>query len=80
MVPGEQIKVIDHRGAKGRASGASFAAPRIAALAARFLAEKPRWTTAELKAAIMRLAARPRMRGQVPVKAGWIPNPSDHNG
>ena len=40
-VPGERIDVIDHRGAKGRASGSSYAAPRIAALAARLLARKP---------------------------------------
>ena len=80
MVPGEQIKIIDHRGAKGRASGASFAAPRVAALAARLLAQNPSRTTAELKAAILQLATKPRVRGQNPVKAGWIPNPTDHNG
>ena len=79
MVPGENIEVIDHRGAIGRASGASFAAPRIAALAARYLAKNPLQTTAELKAEILRLAARPRMRGEMRVKAGWIPNPTDHN-
>ena len=79
LVPGEQIKIIDHRGAKGRASGASFAAPRVAALAARLLAKNPSQTTAELKAAILQLAAKPRVRGQNPVKAGWIPNPTDHS-
>ena len=80
MVPGEKIKVIDHKGAMGVASGASFAAPRVAALAARLLAQNPLQTTAELKASILQLAAKPRTRSQTPVKAGWIPNPTDYDG
>lgn len=79
MVPGEQIEIIDHRGAIGRASGASFAAPRVAALAARLLAYNPSQTMTELKAAILQLATKPRVRGQNPVKGGWIPNPTDHS-
>ena len=34
MVPAEQVEVIDHRGVRVMAGGSSFAAPRLAALAA----------------------------------------------
>lgn len=75
-VPGESIEVIDHRGAKGRASGSSYAAPRVAALAARLLAKNPDWSAAELKAAILELAA-PLPRARSPrTRHGWIANPA----
>lgn len=75
-VPGERIEVMDHRGVKGRASGSSYAAPRIAALAARLLKQNPKLTTGELKAAIVDLAAAlPRARNPV-TRHGWIANPA----
>jgi len=77
MVPGEQVPVVDHRGAKGKASGSSFAVPRITALAARLLARHPEWRAAELKAAILARARPSRYHPELPVRAGWIPDPAD---
>lgn len=53
LVPGERVPVIDFLGRATVASGASFAAPRIAALAARLLERNPDWSAPELKAAII---------------------------
>ncbi|MCH7888300.1 MAG: S8 family serine peptidase, partial [Proteobacteria bacterium] len=58
LVPGERVPVIDFAGARTTASGASFAAPRVTALAARLAAAHPEWRAAELKEAII---ARARM-------------------
>lgn len=77
MVPGEGIAVIDHRGAKAEASGASFAAPRVAALAARMLAADPTLSTEGLIAALKARARPPLTRGTSPVAWGWIPDPAD---
>jgi len=77
IVPGEQVPVVDHRGARGKASGSSFAVPRVAALAARLLARHPDWTAAELKAAILARARPSRYHPELPVRAGWIPDPAD---
>ncbi|MCH7936092.1 MAG: S8 family serine peptidase [Proteobacteria bacterium] len=77
MVPGERVAVIDHRGAKGKASGSSFAVPRIAALAARLLARNPGWRAAELKSAIVGRARPSRFHETPPVRYGWIPDPAD---
>ena len=75
-VPGEGIEVIDHRGARGRASGSSYAAPRVAALAARLLARDPGLSTRDLKAAILDLAS-PLPRARSPrTRHGWIANPA----
>lgn len=75
-VPGERIDVIDHKGAKGRASGSSYAAPRIAALASRMLALNPNMTAPELKQAILDLAS-PLPRERTPrTRHGWIANPA----
>ncbi|HAD87459.1 MAG TPA: hypothetical protein DCG48_08865 [Rhodospirillaceae bacterium] len=77
MVPGEQIAVVDHRGAPGKASGASFAVPRVVALAARWLAKHPDWRAPELKAAILK-RARPPLNGAAGMlRHGWIPDPTD---
>jgi len=76
MAPGERVAVTDHRGAAGKASGSSFAVPRVAALAARLKAKKPSWTAAELKAAILARAVPPLMRGRPVVSAGWLSNPA----
>lgn len=77
MVPAEAIEVIDHRGALGKASGSSYAVPRVAALAARLKASNPSWTAPNLKQAILARAVPPRSRGSSPVRYGWIPNPAD---
>lgn len=77
MVPGEGLEVTDYRGARGTASGSSYAVPRVAALAARLLAAHPEWTTEELKQALFARAVPPLVRGGSPVAAGWIPNPAD---
>jgi subtilisin family serine protease len=77
MVPAEGIEVTDYRGARGSASGSSYAVPRVAALAARLLAEHPDWVTATLKRALFARAAPPLERGAPRVAVGWIPNPAD---
>ncbi|MEQ9361824.1 MAG: S8 family serine peptidase, partial [Rhodospirillales bacterium] len=77
MVPGEQVAVTDHRGAAGKASGSSFAVPRVTALAARLLAKHPDWRGPELKAAILKRARKP-FGGDAPLlRHGWIPDPTD---
>ena len=53
LVPGERVPVIDFHGNETIASGASFAAPRLTALAARIAADNPGWRAAELKAALL---------------------------
>lgn len=77
MAPGERIDVTDHRGAAGKASGSSFAVPRIAALAARLAARHPDWRAADLMAAIRERAARSLERSGPKTRWGWIPNPVD---
>lgn len=75
MTPGERIPVTDHRGAPGKASGSSFAVPRITALAVRALAHYPDWHGPELREWILkraRLLDGPRL-----TRYGWIPDPSD---
>lgn len=77
MVPAEGVEVTDYRGARGTASGSSYAVPRVAALAARLLAKNPNWTTAKLRAALFARAVPPLERGAPRVAVGWIPNPAD---
>jgi hypothetical protein len=77
MVPAEGVEVIDYRGARGTASGSSYAVPRVAALAARLLGQHPDWATEDLKRALFARAAPPMERGAPKVAAGWIPNPAD---
>jgi len=77
MVPGERVPVTDHRGADGKASGSSFAVPRITALAARLLAKHPDWKAKELKRAIVARARLSRHYEVLPVRYGWIPDPTD---
>ena len=77
MAPGERVAVIDHRGVDSQASGSSFAVPRIAALAARWLAANPTWTAKRLKQAILS-RARPSPRQSIlPLAYGWLPDPTD---
>ena len=75
MVPGERVDVIDHRGAVGKASGSSFAVPRVSALAVRLLAAHPDWQGPELRDAILK-RTRP-LRGPRQLRYGWIPDPTD---
>lgn len=77
MVPAERLDALDHRGAQVKASGSSYAVPRVAALAARLWAAHPEWTANTLKHAIIARAVVPRIRGQSPVREGWIPDPLD---
>ncbi len=77
MAPGERVPVTDHRGAAGKASGSSFAVPRVTALAARLLAKHPGWRAAELKRAIIARARPSRFYDELPVRHGWIPDPAD---
>jgi len=77
MVPAEALEVIDYRGARGTASGSSYAVPRVAALAARLLKANPDWTTGDLKRALFARAVPPLERGPPRVSVGWIPNPAD---
>ena len=75
MLPAENLEIVDFRGASGRASGSSYAVPRLAALAARLLARNPGLSSAELKARILaRATPSPYERERV-VAAGWIPDP-----
>jgi len=75
MVPGERIDVIDHRGAPGKASGSSFAVPRVTALAVRILAKNRNWKGPELREAILKRARG--LDGPRQTRYGWIPDPSD---
>ena len=77
MVPAENLEVIDYRGARGTASGSSYAVPRVAALAARLLQANPALTTSELMQAIFARAVLPLERGAPRLAVGWIPNPTD---
>lgn len=75
MAPGERVSVTDHRGAPGKASGSSFAVPRITALAVRALAANPNWHGPELRDWILK-RARP-LPGPRQTRYGWIPDPLD---
>lgn len=77
MVPAESQEVIDYRGARGVASGSSYAVPRVAALAARMLKANPNWSAGELKAALFARAVPPLERGAPRLAVGWIPNPAE---
>ena len=72
LVPGGRIPVTDFFGARTHASGASFAAPRVTALAARLLAEHPAWRAAELKAAIIARARLVDASGRLASRYGFL--------
>ena len=73
LIPGEQIPVIDHRGVKTKASGSSFAVPRIVAMAVRLLSFNTDATTIDIKSALIDRALKNEN-----VKFGWIPDPLDN--
>jgi len=75
LVPGEEQLITEFDGRRDFASGASYAAVRVSALAACLLAANPRWRAPELKAALLARAQRPPGKGR-PVAHGFIPDPS----
>lgn len=75
MLPAENIDIVDFRGAKGTASGSSYAVPRLAAMAARILRQDPSLSAAELKARILARATPSPFEREKVVSAGWIPDP-----
>ena len=70
MVPAERIEVTDHRGARADTGGTSYAAPRLAALAARYLSGGCGQCRDHL---LSEAPARPA--GDAALKYGWIPDP-----
>ena len=75
MVPAEKVDVFDHRGVFTTAGGSSYAAPRVAALAARYLKKNTGASTADI---INFLKSRAINSRSNPVRFGWIPDPSDN--
>ena len=74
-VPAEGIPVIGFAGEEERVSGSSYAAPRVAALAARLLLAHPGWHAAELEAAIFARAKPVIVGGKPLLSHGVILNP-----
>jgi hypothetical protein len=74
-VPAENIRVIGFEGEEERVSGSSYAAPRVAALAARLLLAHPLWHAAELEAAIFARAKPLSVNGKPLLSRGVILNP-----
>ena len=72
LVPGERVPVTAFTGALTTASGASFAAPRVTALAARLAAANPAWRAAELKAAIIARARMTDAAGPLTTRYGHL--------
>ena len=77
LVPAEQVSILDHRGAKAKTGGTSYAAPRVTALLARYLAKKPDATPVQM---IDLLRKRAIPTSEPLSKFGWIPDPSDDFG
>ena len=75
MLPGEQIPVIDHRGVRTKASGSSYAVPRLTAMAARYLSLNPHASISEIKKVLI---SRTISTSDKFVKYGWIPDPTDN--
>lgn len=73
LVPAERILVTGFDGRRIFASGASYAAARVAAVAACFLAAHPRWRAKELREAIL-AQARPPGTGRWSAH-GFLPDP-----
>lgn len=74
LVPAEQIDVIDHRGVRTQTGGTSYAAPRVAALAARYLRANPQANTHQI---ISFLRRRGIPTSDQITAYGWIPDPTD---
>ena len=78
LVPGERVPVIDFNGRAALASGASFAAPRVTALAARLLMGNPEWTARQLKAAIIARARLVDGAGRLTSRYGFLDLDTPH--
>ena len=76
MVPAEKLDIVDFRGASGKASGSSYAVPRVAALAARILSDDPGLSSLELKEQIFERASPSPFESGQRVAVGWIADPS----
>ena len=77
LVPAEEIEVVDHRGARAKTGGTSYAAPRVTALLSRYLAKHPAASTEEM-IAFLRSRAIPGTSQHS--RYGWIPDPLDDFG
>ena len=77
LVPAEQVSILDHRGARAKTGGTSYAAPRVTALLARYLAKKPDATPIQM---IDLLRKRAIATSEPLSRFGWIPDPSDDYG
>lgn len=73
LVPAERVLVTDFDGRRVFASGASYAAARVGALAACLLAARPEWRAKELREAILALARPPGADGWS--AHGLLPDP-----
>ncbi len=73
LIPGEQIPVIDHRGVRTKASGSSYAVPRVVAMAVRYLSNNPNASVGDIKKVLISRA----VKNNKLVKYGWIPDPLD---
>ncbi|MDJ1016628.1 MAG: S8 family serine peptidase [Paracoccaceae bacterium] len=77
MLPAENLEALDFRGARVTASGSSYAVPRLAALAARVLADEPALTAKALRQRIFARATPSPFEREDVIAAGWIPDPLD---
>ncbi|MDX1487392.1 MAG: S8 family serine peptidase, partial [Acidiferrobacterales bacterium] len=75
LVPAERLTVTSFDGRQVPASGSSYAAARITALAARLLTKHPRWRAPELKAAIFARALPSLRERSFNVSRGFMPRP-----
>ena len=75
MLPAENLRVTDFRGAAGNASGSSYAVPRLAAMAVCLLAQEPELTASAVKARLVALATPSPFERPDVVAEGWIPDP-----
>lgn len=75
LVPAERVRVTGFDGSGTVASGSSYAAVRISALAARLLAEHPDWRAAELREAIFARVLPSFSDGPGRVAVGFMPRP-----
>ena len=75
-VPAEEIPVTGFDGRVREASGSSYAAARVSALAACLLAAHPEWTVPELRSAILDRAEKPVSDMVAYVGAGTLRDPT----
>ena len=75
-VPAERVPVTGFDGRLRRASGSSYAAARVSALAACLLAAHPEWSAAALKSAILARAGKAALPAPDYTGAGLIRDPA----